>query len=296
MALLFQYKLITQILQPTPGGLDPFYTGRDICSGPGPAQNNACTTGSEHSKKAILLEKIQELNADTKATSSLQAEYWSQAFIDAIVDTDSFRSHLDQACKSQDGNGDYVTISCSGHSDCPNGCKCSSTSCTGGGPFSASNDLGDKLDMVYRLIAINEARGVNRDFFSVTLGGFDTHFELLLGLSGKFDVVNPAINGFRENLKASVISDGTLWDQVTLVMSSEFGRTVSPNSSAGTGKNLLSFCCLCCSRNNYYSQYLRISDHGWGGNSYMMGGKVKGKHILGSHPKNYNPADEYNTG
>lgn len=256
-----QYKLITQILQPTPtlGGLDPFYTGRDICSSPGPAQNNACTTGSEHSKKAPLLEKIQELNADTKATSSLQAEYWSQAFIDAIVDTDSFRTHLDQACKSQDENGDYVTISCSGHFDCPNGCKCSSNSCTGGGPFSATNDLGDKLDIVYRLIAINEARGVNRDFFSVTLGGFDTHFELLLGLTGKFNVINPAINGFRENLKASVLSDGvtTLWDQVTLVMSSEFGRTVSPNSSAGTGENqFLSFCCLCCSRDNHCSHCL----------------------------------------
>ena len=221
-------------------GLDQFYTGREICKSPGSNHGVSCSSGSEFSKRSELVEKIHDLNKNTKVTSSLQAEFWSQAFIDAMIGTDSFRTLLDNACKSLDGSGSYITISCSGHSNCPHGCKCSSNSCTGGGPFSAGDDnkLGQQLDIVYRLIAINEARSVNRDFFAVELNGFDTHFELLTGLSGKFDVINPALNGFRDNLKANILSDGitTLWDQVTLVMSSEFGRTVSPNSSAGTGK------------------------------------------------------------
>ncbi len=134
------------------------------------------------------------------------------------------------------------------------------------------NDLGLKLDMVFRLIVLNEEREVNRDFFAVELSGFDAHFEMVDALNRKFGVINPAIHGFRQDLKNIALGDGTtLWDKVTLVMSSEFGRTVSPNSSAGT-------------------------DHGWGGNAVMMGGEVNGGIILGHHPETYNSADEYNTG
>ena len=35
---------------------------------------------------------------------------------------------------------------------------------------------------------------------------------------------------------------------------------------------------------------------GWAGNSYVMGGRVKGGRILGEHPNTYNPAGTYNTG
>ena len=54
-------------------------------------------------------------------------------------------------------------------------------------------------------------------------------------------------------------------------MSSEFGRSISPNSSAGT-------------------------DHGWSGHAFMAGGKVAGKKILGKHPNTYDPDDIMNTG
>ena len=211
---------------------------------------------------------MQELNAKTLSTSSIQAEFWSQSFIDAIAETDSFRSLLNDACKSQDGSD----IVCSSSSACPNGCKCSSGKCKGGGATIPDNNLGRELDMVFQLIAANEARNVNRDFFAVELKGFDTHFEMVSGLNAKFAVINTAIHGFRQDLKNAVLGDGTtLWDKVTLVMSSEFGRSVSPNSSAGT-------------------------DHGWGGNAVMMGGEVNGGIVLGHHPETYNPADDYNTG
>eukprot|EP00984_Skeletonema_dohrnii_P034366 scaffold33539_cov203-Skeletonema_dohrnii-CCMP3373.AAC.2 len=221
-----------------PGGLDPFYHGRDILAC-GAEPNSACPGGSEHSKRPVLLEKMQDLNAKTQATSSLQAEFWSQSFIDAIAETDSFRSLL---------NGVL------------------------GGATIPDSELGKKLDMVFRLIVLNEERNVNRDFFAVEYGGFDAHFEMVSGLNTKLRVINDAIYGFRQELKAKTLIDGsTLWDKVTLVMSSEFGRTVSPNSSAGT-------------------------DHGWGGNAVVMGGKVNGGKIFGLHPSTYNPSDDYNTG
>ena len=62
------------------------------------------------------------------------------------------------------------------------------------------------------------------------------------GLSTKFDIINSALHGFRLDLKAALLSDGsTLWDKVTVVMSSEFGRSVSPNNSGGTdhGESLM---------------------------------------------------------
>lgn len=214
------------------------------------------------------MDKIQELNAKTRSTSSVQAEFWSQSYIDAVAETDSFRSILGGACTNQDGSN----IACSSSSQCPNGCKCSRGTCTGGGPTIPDNELGQKLDMVFRLIALNEAREVNRDFFAVELPGFDAHYEMVSALNSKFGVINQAIHGFRQDLKNAALGDGsTLWDKVTLVMTSEFGRTISPNSSAGT-------------------------DHGWGGNAVMMGGEVNGGIILGHHPETYNSADEYNTG
>merc|ERR1711862_744355 len=48
----------------------------------------------------------------------------------------------------------------------------------------------------------------------------------------------------------------------TLVITSDFGRTLTPNNQDG-------------------------SDHGWGGNYFMMGGQVKGGQILGQYPDDY---------
>ena len=62
-----------------------------------------------------------------------------------------------------------------------------------------------------------------------------------------------------------------LWDSVTLVMTSEFGRTVTPNASGG-------------------------SNHGWGGNYFVMGGQIKGGRVLGKHPMNYNSNNPHITG
>ena len=90
-----------------------------------------------------------------------------------------------------------------------------------------------------------ENRGVNRDSFAVSMGGFDTHFDLTSVLNEKLAMIGSVLKGFRDEL----VNLG-LWDSITVVVSSEFGRTVTPNSSAGT-------------------------DHGWGGHHMIMGGKVR---------------------
>jgi hypothetical protein len=51
-----------------------------------------------------------------------------------------------------------------------------------------------------------------------------------------------------------------LWNQVTLVVSSEFGRTLSQNSNQGT-------------------------DHGWGGHNFVASGDLMGGKIYGQYPK-----------
>lgn len=76
------------------------------------------------------------------------------------------------------------------------------------------------------------------------MGGFDTHIDLKSVLSAAFVDIGAALKGFRDEL----VSLG-LWDGITIVISSEMGRTITPNTSAGT-------------------------DHGWGGHHIVMGGKV----------------------
>ena len=86
---------------------------------------------------------------------------------------------------------------------------------------------------------------MNRDSFAVSIGGFDTHFDLKSVLNERLTTIGSVLKGFRYELVAL-----QLWDGVTIVVTSEFGRTVTPNTSAGT-------------------------DHGWGGHHIILGGKVR---------------------
>ena len=52
------------------------------------------------------------------------------------------------------------------------------------------------------------------------------------------------------------------WDDVTIVMVSEFARTLAGNTGVG-------------------------SDHAWGGNYFIAGGEVDGKRILGTYPETF---------
>ena len=69
----------------------------------------------------------------------------------------------------------------------------------------------------------------------------------------KWQVVEAGLASFVAEMKAQGV-----WENVTVTMGSEFGRTLDSNG-AGT-------------------------DHGWGGNTFVMGGAVSGGHIIGKYP------------
>jgi len=115
--------------------------------------------------------------------------------------------------------------------------------------------LGQSLETISKLISTRQDRGVDKDVFYVDLGGFDTHDDVTEDMEILFKEVNDAIYALRDDLKSM-----NLWDKVTTIEVSEFGRTMSPNGGGGT-------------------------DHGWGGNYMMFGGAVKGGQILGEYPE-----------
>ena len=86
------------------------------------------------------------------------------------------------------------------------------------------------------------------------------------GQSDLLQRLDNALDLFQKEMK-----DAGLWDQVTVAATSDFGRTLTPNGGEG-------------------------SDHGWGGNYFMMGGSVKGGQILGEYPSDLTSTGDLNIG
>ena len=104
-----------------------------------------------------------------------------------------------------------------------------------------------------------------REVFFISEGGFDSHFEGMIpgsGCWGRTESINKAIENFAAEMKAEGI-----WDDVVLVSSSDFGRKLVANSGG--------------------------TDHGWGGHSFVAGGLIKGKQILGKYPSRLDDSSEH---
>jgi len=129
--------------------------------------------------------------------------------------------------------------------------------------FARSETLSKQLYQVARVIKARKALEAERDVFYVELGGFDTHASLQETVASKMEIVNSALDEFVTEMKAQ----GT-WNNVTIVSGSEFGRTLD-NNGFGT-------------------------DHGWGGNTFVLGGSLNGSHVLGQYP--WDLAEEVNVG
>jgi uncharacterized protein (DUF1501 family) len=119
--------------------------------------------------------------------------------------------------------------------------------------FDTSNPLAMQLQMVARIIAARAALGPSRQVFLVSMGGFDTHADLLEDHPGLLDRVATAMTSFHQ----ATVELG-VGAQVTTFTASDFGRTLSVN---GDG-----------------------SDHGWGSHHVVMGGAVRGGRFYGQPP------------
>ncbi|CAE7202317.1 unnamed protein product [Symbiodinium natans] len=120
-------------------------------------------------------------------------------------------------------------------------------------PDGTAGKLMQTMEAVAKLIVTRNERQVERDFFYVELAGFDTHNEIHEVMDENFDYLNIALEAFVAEMKAQ-----GLFDAVTMVSSSDFGRTLTSN-----GKG---------------------TDHGWAGNHFVLGGAVRGGKVLNDYP------------
>jgi uncharacterized protein (DUF1501 family) len=119
--------------------------------------------------------------------------------------------------------------------------------------FPAGNGLAAQLNMVARMIAARSTLGAKRQVFFVSLGGFDTHDNLLTDHPTLMATVGPALATFH----AATVEMGVA-NNVTAFTASDFGRTLTTNGSG--------------------------SDHGWGSMHFALGGAVNGRAFYGAPP------------
>lgn len=116
-----------------------------------------------------------------------------------------------------------------------------------------NNWLGPQLEEVSKVIQLDSTKNnMERAAFYTSIGGFDTHGTV--DIAGLMQEVDDAVDAFAEEMKYQ-----GLWNNVTVVIASEFGRTLASNSQG--------------------------SDHGWSGNYFVLGGDIKGKRMYGKFPE-----------
>ena len=137
------------------------------------------------------------LNKDTSINSGIFANYWAQNLIDTINRTE-YLSALYAATTLQHDN-------------------------------LFKGNVGRKLSAVSKMMINHEERSVNRDVFYLNLGGFDGHALSKDILQSNLPTVNEGITAFYKEMVHQ-----NLFDNVTFVVMSEFGRTITPNSGLGS--------------------------------------------------------------
>jgi len=115
-------------------------------------------------------------------------------------------------------------------------------------------NLGRDLRMMADVISAHDFMGAKRQIFFTTFGGWDHHDEVLNNQQRMLPILDGAIGSLYDSLE-----ELGLEDQVTICTISDFGRTLTSNSQG--------------------------SDHGWGGNSMIIGGAVNGGNIVGDYPE-----------
>ncbi len=128
----------------------------------------------------------------------------------------------------------------------------------------SDSDLSQQLRKVAQTIKAADSLNHQQQTFFIRYGGWDHHDELLNNHARMLGVLSKALGEFQTALNAMEIAE-----QVVTFTGSDFGRTLTSN---GNG-----------------------TDHGWGGNTLMMGAAVPGGQIFGDYPslalEDENPLD-----
>jgi uncharacterized protein (DUF1501 family) len=119
-----------------------------------------------------------------------------------------------------------------------------------------ANSLAVQLQTVAKFIAANQALGMKRQVFFVSIGGFDTHDNLNVQQAPLMARLGHAMAYF-DGVLANV-NGVDMRSQVTTFTASDFNRTFTTN---GDG-----------------------TDHAWGSHHFVMGGAVKGGDVYGQYP------------
>jgi len=120
--------------------------------------------------------------------------------------------------------------------------------------------IAQQLRQVARIIEGRVAQGAiagtkaQRQFFFVSMGGFDTHSGTVANQTNLFNQLAPAMKAFYDYTVAAGVDS-----MVTQFTSSDFNRTFIGNGNAGV-------------------------DHAWGGHHFVLGGAVKGGNMYGKFP------------
>ncbi|MGI9278856.1 MAG: DUF1501 domain-containing protein [Endozoicomonas sp.] len=109
------------------------------------------------------------------------------------------------------------------------------------------------LKMVARTIKAADRLGMPQQTFFLRYIGWDHHDELLKNHERKLKIVSQAMSEFQQALEELNVAD-----QVITFTGSDFGRSLTSN---GNG-----------------------TDHGWGGNTMIMGENIHGGQVLGEYP------------
>jgi uncharacterized protein (DUF1501 family) len=116
------------------------------------------------------------------------------------------------------------------------------------------SSLGQQLQQVAQIIAVQSVLGMRRQIFFASLGGFDTHTNEVPTHQNLYPQVSQALAAFYKATQELGMAQN-----VTTFTESDFSRTFQPTSGNG-------------------------SDHAWGSHQIVLGGAVQGGQIYGKFP------------
>jgi uncharacterized protein (DUF1501 family) len=121
--------------------------------------------------------------------------------------------------------------------------------------------------MFYGFFLISSRAKLNSqsDIFQIAFTSFDTHAVYGLRALVSLRSIDSDLNLFVREMKRQGI-----WENVTIVVVSEFGRTLRLNGGG--------------------------TDHAWAGNTFFLGGSIKGGQIFGKYPSNLDESGDLNVG